>query len=224
MPRVLVALVFLCIAIPAIALAADTDPQKRITRADQAKARSVLLKRTDFVAGWKLQPPTPDSDLTCPGFNPDESDLTLSGEGEADFKHPQGFPVVYSSSEVWATKADALASWTRSTKPAVARCMAYFMKMGAEDEGGKLTVVSQGTIAFPKVAPRTVAYRVVARMTIAEAGHEPVTIPLTLHLIGLGNGRGDVGLMAMGIGAGVPVADLRFFAKLTAARLAAARL
>ena len=79
-----------CLAVPAVALAADTDPKKRITAADQAKARSIVLKRTDFAAGWKKVPASPDSDLVCPGFNPDESDLTLTGEAEADFEHTQG--------------------------------------------------------------------------------------------------------------------------------------
>ena len=82
MNRLLAALLVLCIAVPAVALAADTDPKKKITAADQAKARSMVFKRTDFAAGWKKVPPSPESDLTCPGFNPDESDLTLTGEAE----------------------------------------------------------------------------------------------------------------------------------------------
>ena len=95
-----------CIAVPAVALAADTDPKKQITAADQAKARSMLLKRTDFAAGWKKV--AADTGLrrdTCPGFNPDESDLTLTGEAEADFEHTQGPVPSARRPEVYATKA-----------------------------------------------------------------------------------------------------------------------
>ena len=49
-----------CLVVPAIALAADTDPKKRLTPADQAKARSTILKPTDFAAGWKRAPASPD--------------------------------------------------------------------------------------------------------------------------------------------------------------------
>ena len=134
MNRLLAALLVLCIAVPAVALAADTDPKKKITPADQAKARSMLLKRTDFAAGWKKVPPSPDSDLVCPGFNPDESDLTLTGEAETDFEHTQGVLFVGSASEIFATKEDAVKSWTRSDKPATARCLGYFFKQGQTDQ------------------------------------------------------------------------------------------
>jgi hypothetical protein len=223
-PRVLAALVALCIAVPAVALAADTDPRKRLTAVDEAKARSLLLRRTDFAAGWKRVPPTPDTNETCPGFNPDNSDLTLTGDAQANYEHAQGFPRVASSSEVYVSKADAVASWTRSVKPAFARCLAHFFRKGVEKDGGKVTIVSQGRIAFPKLAPRTAAFRVVARITVEQPGQAPVTLPFTIHVIGLGQGRGDAGLLFAGFGGGVPVADQRFFAKLTASRLAAAKL
>ena len=45
-----------------------------------------------------------------------------------------------------------------------------------------------------------------------------------MHLLALGRGRGDTGLMTMGLGNGIPSADLRAFAKLLAGRLAAAKL
>ena len=43
-------------------------------------------------------------------------------------------------------------------------------------------------------------------------------------MVALGHGRGDVLLMTVGLGPGVPIADLRTLAKRTAQRLAAARL
>lgn len=39
-----------------------------------------------------------------------------------------------------------------------------------------------------------------------------------------GHGRGDHFMMTIGVGAGVPIADLKAFSRLTARRLAAAKL
>lgn len=221
--RPLAALLALCLAIPAAALAADTDPKKRITPADQAKARSILLKSTDFVAGWKRTPATPESDFICPGFNPDESDLTLTGEAEADFERSGGGVAVYSYSEVWASKTDALKSWTRSDKPAAARCLGYAFRKGAESEGALVKIVSAGRMTFPKLAPRTAAFKVVARVTITESG-QTQTVPIAIQAVALGRGRGDVSFAAISPGAGLTATDLRAFGKLLAARLAAAKL
>jgi hypothetical protein len=169
-------------------------------------------------------PNSPDSDEPCPGFNPDNSDLTLTGEAQAEFEHTQSAASVASYSEVYVTRADAVASWTRNVKPALIRCLAHFLKVGVEEEGGTFRITSQGRIAFPKVAPRTAAFRVAARMTVRPPNEEPVTVPFTLHVIALGHGRGDVALFAAGFGQGIPIVGLRAFAKLSAARLAAAKL
>jgi hypothetical protein len=221
--RLLAALLVLCIAVPAVALAADTDPKKKITPADQAKARSMLLKRTDFATGWKKVPPSPDSDLVCPGFNPDESDLTLTGEAESDFEHAQGGLFVGSASEVFTTKEDAVKSWTRSDKPATARCLGYFLSQGQTSKTTKVKIVSAGRMAFPKLAPRTTAFKIVARLSITNEG-KTTTVPLTMQLIAFGQGRGDTAMLAITPGAGVPMGELRALGKLLAARLAAAKL
>jgi hypothetical protein len=221
MRRSLAALLVLCIAVPAVALAADTDPKKKITAADRAKARSIVLRRADLGPGWKKVPPSPESDATCPGFNPDESDLTLSGEAEADFE--QGLLLIASASEVFATKADALKSWARNDKPAVARCLGYLFQQGQTDKSTKVKIVSAGRVAFPKLAPRTAAFKVVARLTITDKGKK-TTLPVTIQLLAFGQGRGDVSLLAIGPGLGIPIAALREFGKHFAARLAAAKL
>ncbi len=78
-------------------------------------------------------------------------------------------------------------------------------------------------MAFPKLAPRTAAFKVVARMTITQDG-KTGTVPFTLQLIAVGQGRGDASMLAVTPGAGVPPAELRALGKLLAARLAAAKL
>ena len=222
--RPVAALLALCVAIPAVALAADTDPKKRITPADQAKARSILLKGSDFAAGWKRVPPTPDEeDRVCPGFNPDSSDLTLTGEAEVEFEHTQGVASVSSFADVFVSRADALKSWTRGDKPAFARCLGYFFREGATEPGTSVKIVSTGRMAFPKLAPRTTAYKVVARVTVTANG-QMQTVPVTIQFVAFGRGRGDTSMLAISPGAGLAIADLRAFGRLLANRLAAAKL
>lgn len=223
MSRRLVIFLIACLVVPAVALAATGDPQKKIVAADQAKARSMVLKRSDFVAGWKKDPASPDSDATCPGFNPDQSDLTLTGEAEANFAHAQGVPSVTSFSNVFASTKDALASWTRNVKPALARCVGYFISEGFKEEGAKVKIVSAGRLVFPKLAPRAAAFKVVARVTVTENG-ETATLPFTIQVLALGHGRGDVGMIVMSPGAGLAATELRAFGQLLATRLAAAKL
>jgi hypothetical protein len=208
--------------VPALAFAAEGEPRKRIVPADQKKAAAIVLQRADFAAGWKrVRTSEGGDDPRCPGFAPDESDLTLTGESESEFEYTGGMPYVGSFSNVYVSTKDALASWSRSVKPAVARCVAHFFRQGIAAEGGKVAILKQGRMAFPRVAPRTAAFRVLARVTVTNAGQN-VTVPFAIHLIALGKGRGDVGLIAMGPGAGIPPAELRSFARLLASRLTAA--
>jgi len=221
--RRLALIVLVCLTVPAVALAAG-DPKERFTSADQAKARSVVLKRSDFVAGWKRSPATPESNLTCPGFDPDGSDLTISGKAEANFEHTQGQPMIGSFAEVYASPGDALKSWSRTMKPALVGCVAHFFSEGVAEAGGKVKIVKQGRMAFPKVSPRTAAFRITGNVTFTTPGKPATIVPFTIHLVALGHGRGDAGLLAVGFGKGVSTSDLRAFAGLIASRLAAAKL
>ena len=49
-------------------------------------------------------------------------------------------------------------------------------------------------------------------------------MPFTLQFIAFGQGRGDTAMLAITPGTGVPIAQLRSFGKVLAARLAAAKL
>jgi hypothetical protein len=222
--RRLAVVLLIALVVPALALASHKDPKKQINAADQRKAASIVLKRTDFVAGWKKTPSSPDDDshLDCPGYDPNGADLVLTGEAEADFEAAGGFPSVFSFSNVFKTRAHANASWTRAVKPALATCLAKVFKEGLESEGHKATITRSGKVAFPKLSPRTAAFRVVMNVTVTEGG-KSTTVPLTMYVVALGHGRGDVGLMTMSFGA-TPVTEVRGLATLLAQRLAAAKL
>ena len=223
--RRLAAVLLLALALPALAFASHKDPKKQLTAADERKAASIVLKRTDFVAGWKKVPSSPEDDthLDCPGYDPDGSDLVLTGDAEADFERAGGSPGVYSSAEIYKTEAMARAGWARTVKPALPACLARVFKQGLEGEGAKVTIVRQGRIAFPKVAPRTAAFRVLLRASFTQNG-ETRTVALTMYVVVVGNGRGEAGLLSVGLGNPIAAADLKVFAKLLAQRLAAAKL
>jgi len=218
--RRVVLILLALLALPALALAAETDPKERLTAADQAKARSIVLKRTDFVAGWKRLPATKEeSDLSCSFYNPDGSDLTLSGKANAEFERPGGVPSVLSYADVYASAKDAAAAWNRTVRPALARCLAQFFKKEAEtDPNTKVTILKQGRIAFPRVAPRTMAFRVAMQLKVTEAG-KTSTVPVTIHLVVVGRGRAEAGLLTFAPAPGIPGPDLRAFAKLLAERM-----
>lgn len=218
-------LLSLVLALPAVALAAHKDPKEQIDPADQRKATSVLLKRTDLAAGWRKVPSASDDDthFDCAGYDPDGSDLVQTAEAEADFERAGGFPAVYSYADVYKTKAHALAAWTRTVKPAMAKCLATLFKQAIEADGGKVAITAAGRIAFPALAARTAAYRVSLKVSMTENG-ETTTVPLTLYAIAFGGGRGEAGVMAIGFGNSVPISAVRSLAQLTAKRFAAAKL
>lgn len=215
------AVLLLALALPAVALAADTDPQKRFTAADQAKARALLLKRTDFVAGWKQQPTKPDDDdVKCAAFDPDYSDLVLTGDQRAEFAHAQGGASVYSYASLYKSAAHASAAWSRSAKPALLQCLREAMREAVGPDV-KLTFSKLARVPFPKLAPRVYAVEVDCTMSSPQTGR---SVRLSMDVVVLGRGRAEASVMTMGVGAGIGNDDVRAFARLVAGRLAAARL
>ena len=65
-------------------------------------------------------------------------------------------------------------------------------------------------MAFPRVAPRTAAFRINVKMVVTESG-KTVTVPLTLHIVVVGRGRAEAGYLTFAPSPGVAAADLRAF-------------
>ena len=187
------------------ALADSDDPQRRISPADQARAKAMLLRAAD-VPGYTAvhsTPPAPDFD--CPAL--DESDLTLTGQA-ASASFQQGDTSAGSAAQVFESVADANASWRRRTSPAVERCARALVKRGLRDSGGKL--VSHGQVAFPRLAERTVA----ARLVVVVAGRriETVTVVFTHR-------RAQAFILLTAIGRPAPRAEVERLARAVAARM-----
>lgn len=157
MHRALAVLLVVGLVVTSSALAARGEPRKRITPADQARAKAMLLKRGD-VPGYVASPVMPESPTPyCKAL--DESDLTLSGDAESP-DYTAGATVVSSYAQVYSTRAQADASWRRGTSRAGEKCALTVVRKELAREGVQLE--SFGSVAFPSLAEGTIAYRAVA--------------------------------------------------------------
>ena len=186
-----VAFVFLAAAV-FVGAALAGDPQQKHTAADMAKARSIGFARSDFPAGWTSKPSTPTSGAdssTCKDFDPDQSDLVETGKADsAEFTAPDGVSQVASSVGIFRTLAQAKTSWSRVVRPAMLQCFSDLIAQ-ISPKDSTVAVLAKGTLAFPKVAPRTTAYRLVVSVTPKGA---TTSVNLYFDLILLGAGRVNV--------------------------------
>ena len=169
------------------------DPQKRFTAADQAYARTLVLKRADLPgAGWKGTKSTDDTS-TCKSFNPDESKLVETGKQES-LEFTRGGAFVTSLAAIFRTKQDAVMGWNLEVKPKILDCLAESL---AQTSTGSSTVriASRGRLAFPHLAPRTAAFYV--RLAFNVQG---IRFGADLHFVCLGSGRANLALMTLSPG------------------------
>jgi hypothetical protein len=154
---VLLATALLALVAAGSAVADHLDPQKRITPADQARARAMLLKQADLPAGFQGSP----TGIGEPHVNcsqaVSEADLTQTGDAEG-LQFIRGTTSVNSGAQIYESAADATASWRRGTSAAGIQCLTSLLRREFARQGIRL--VSFRKIAFPRVAQRTVAYRV----------------------------------------------------------------
>jgi hypothetical protein len=180
-------------ALAGAALAANPhDPQKHFTAADQAWARTLLVKRADLSGvGWKSQRSTGDS--TCNSFNPDESKLVETGEQDSpEFTRVGGF--VSSTAAVFKTSRDAQTGWNLEVKPQLLNCLAEGLDQSTPS-GATIRIVSKGKLAYPHLAQRTTAFFV--RLAFNVQG---IKFNADLRVVCLGKGRANLALMTLSPG------------------------
>jgi hypothetical protein len=173
------------LALVGAATAGADNPTVRIDPADQAKADAALLKLKDFGPGWTGGPRKPEKLAApkCPGFNPKESDLTVTGHAEARYTFPGqvGFDQdvqVLKSGHAVAT------DFGRVIGPKLAHCLAYQLKSSQHVVSASVT-----RLRFPRIGDDTAAYR--ATVVVKVAGHK---IKLVRDYVFLGKGRVEFSL------------------------------
>ncbi len=122
-PLLATALIAVCFTGAALA----DNPTVRITRAGQAKAAGLLLRLSDLGSGWQggATKPSPLVAPNCPGFNPKESDLVVSGHADARFTLPAEGVVLVQDVEVLASAAAVRTDFARTIRPQFPPCLAY---------------------------------------------------------------------------------------------------
>ena len=166
------------------ALAADKQPI-RFNAADQAAAKAVLVKANDLGTGWqggaKKPDLTPDADCTFK-----RSDLVLTGAAKSEFK-TQGASIT-TESNILQTPAMVAAEWRRSFGSSTYMACARKVVMNSNNASTKF--VSFKKVAFPKVAPYSTRYRMVA--DYANAGN---SVRMLVDVVVLGRGRTEISLI-----------------------------
>jgi hypothetical protein len=152
-------------AAPALPDRHPRDPREAFTAADQAWAKRIALKRSDLPGGaWRALRPPPDDGTRCSSFDPDRSDLTLTGRAES--KRFEREPVfVASQVEIFRTAREAAIAFRRGATPQVIRCFDELIGDFPAQWKGRL--VSGRVVAAPPVGQRRFAVRLVWEVTPA---------------------------------------------------------
>jgi hypothetical protein len=161
MPRAALAFVFAAAALGLAPGATANPPNKeqiRFNAADQASARAALLRRADLgPSGWSGGPVKPDlsSTMRCPGYEPKQSDLVLTGAAEADFRH-SGLSI-QSSAQVLKTRSMVARDWQRTV--VAPKAFGCIRSMLTKTLLSNQRLVSFKKLPFPRLTRYAAAYR-----------------------------------------------------------------
>jgi hypothetical protein len=196
-----------------VALAANGQPQKKITKAGQARARVASVHMADVGAGWTSKPATKQNqaDPRCANYRPDQSDLTEIGHYDSpDFSRPDG-TFVSSTTGVFKSVAQAKTAFKRVAQPTFGSCFGQLLtkQLGTQ---GKLTISAAGPIPFPRTGEITSAWGIRALYSL---GNQKA--PFAVDLVLVNKGATDIGLIFFGVGKPLPAA----FEQQVAAKVAA---
>jgi hypothetical protein len=141
-------------------------PTVRLTHADQARAVAALLSVKDFATGWQGGQTKAHSLVapSCPGFDPKESDLVVSGHADATFMYPRDRITFGQDVQVLHSAAAVREDFARTITPKLAGCLQYQL--------GKPKGVASATVrrlSFPTVGDGSAAYR--ATLVLKEGPH-----------------------------------------------------
>jgi len=201
------------------ALGADGEPKKALTTKGQAIAKSIVLKRSDLTTGFVPHKPSDDSrpkGARCSGVG--EDDLTVVGDADSpDFSRDAAGIAVGSSASVYRSLSESNTAWRRAGTPAAVRCFADLVRLTAP-AARKVKIVSAKQIPFPATSSKSLAYRVVATMSIGGSR----TIRAYFDAVLLQRGTVQAALVVTSLGTAVPLEQEQALAGVLAARMAKA--
>lgn len=177
----------------ALVLAGAATAEKPVVRysaADQALAKAVVLKRADLGAGWKggaKRPQIEDPAEDCPGWNPKQADLVVTGAAKSEFEQRASALSVTTSVYLLETAEMVRLDWRRTVSTAAAlRCI----REGLERESDRTTqFVSAKRTPFPKLGATTTRIR-----TIVNYVSGKTKVPVMVDLVAIAKGRTELSL------------------------------
>jgi hypothetical protein len=189
----------LCLALLGVAIVASSaaassgDPEQRDIRpADRAWAKRATLSARDLPSGFTAtRPPSSKNNgpLTCPGFQPDLSDLTITGEASSPvFQHRIGM-TIFAATEVYKSRHDEREAWRRTARREALRCVARELE-NISASGVQVKVTGRLVRVPPRVGERAISLRITANFRV-----QGVTIPAWIDLLGVARGRADATLV-----------------------------
>lgn len=210
--RRLLACVVLALVAPGLALGARGDPQNKPDAADQARAKAMLLRKSDLPGFTRSGSGSDSPSGYCTAL--DESDLTVTAQARSP-SFTAGATFVSSESSVYESVADASASWRRGTSAAGQRCLRTLV--GKEFAKQNVRLVSLRKTPFPHVARRTALYRVVL-----SGAAQGIPVKVVVDVIALSTSRAQA-FVYLGAAFAAPArgAELRL-ARLVAGRMSKA--
>jgi hypothetical protein len=171
------------------------SPRRAYTSAGNAAAKAIVLKPSDLPNGWKLEKSGGGGgQVTCKGFDPDQSDLTTVGHADVSFARSDGLGNVASLVGIFKSTSQAQASWNRIVRPGMLVCLSSLFENGATDKKTTTTVVSKGRLALSVPGRRAAAFRIVA--DVATNGQH---VKVYLDLIMQGSGRADTVMLVSSV-------------------------
>jgi len=160
MPRTLFAAVLAVALVPvATASSPPNKEQVRFNKADQAAARAAVVRKADLGSGWGGGATKPDtsSKMSCPGYEPKQSDLVLTGAAETVWG--RSGVQLQSIAQVLESPAMVARDWQRTVvDPRALGCLRYILRQGLTSHE---RLVSFQRVAFPHLARYTRLYRAV---------------------------------------------------------------
>jgi hypothetical protein len=132
---------------------------------DVAAAKHAVVQRSDLPAGWRQLGATPSTQAApdCPGYRPDFSKFTITGQAETTFASADQTRSIASRTEVYASRSQARGDFALGTAPAVARCLGVLFERALTQQAGGIAVdvLTARRVAAPRVGERSAAYRIV---------------------------------------------------------------
>jgi hypothetical protein len=181
------------VVLASTALAAPGARERRaINAADQAWAKRINLTFNDVPVDFRPAPGSVGNSggLTCPGYAPDLSRFTITGEATSrQFANASG-AAIFSSAEIFRTAADQRGDWALTARREALACLRQLLQRAV----GTAARVAASVRPAPRLGDRSISFR--ATLSVAANG---VRATIWLDVLAVARGRGDATLIMMSV-------------------------